>query len=270
MSQIADPAYLRGEQYKTADNLNARVALHRRFSTNRQGWLRWAFEQLELRAGQRVLEVGGGPGWLWRENQERRPAGLTVIVSDFSPGMAQTARAGLPDPRFRCAVVDAQALPFPDASFDLVTANHMLYHVPDLARAARELARVLRPGGRLVAGTNGAGHLRELHELMQALEPAYVIPAGTLGERFGLENAAEVLGAAFPRIEVRKYPDALWVTAARPLVDYILSYTGFQAGLSALTVERAAALEADVQARLAPAGGLRIQKSSGAAVAWRK
>lgn len=270
MSQIADPAYLRGEQYKTADNLNARVALHRRFSTNRQGWLRWAFEQLDLRPGQRVLEVGGGPGWLWRENQERRPAGLTVIVSDFSPGMAQTACAHLPEDSFRCAILDAQALPFPAASFDLVIANHMLYHVPDLPGAARELARVLKPAGRLAAGTNGRAHLRELHELMHAYDPGYVLPADGVAERFALENAPAVLGAAFARVEVRPYEDALWITEARPLVEYILSYTGFQTGLSALTPARAADLEAFVQARLAAQGGLRIGKATGLVLAGQE
>jgi SAM-dependent methyltransferase len=63
---------------------------------------------------------------------------------------AQAARHGL------YAQADAQALPFADARFDRVMANHMLFHVPDIERALREMRRVLRPGGRLVLTTNGA------------------------------------------------------------------------------------------------------------------
>ena len=56
-------------------------------------------------------------------------------------------------------VFDAQELPFPDDAFDVVVANHMLYHVPEPARAAAEIGRVLRPDGLLLAATNGPDHL---------------------------------------------------------------------------------------------------------------
>ena len=256
MSLIADPTYLRGQQYKTADNLCTRAALHQRFSLNPQGWLRWVLDQLALRPGLRVLEVGGGPGLLWRENLDRLPAGLAVTFSDFSPGMIAAARSGLADARFRFAVLDAQALPFPAASFDLVIANHMLYHVPDLPRAVRELARVLRPAGRLAAATNGQAHLRELHALMHAFDPGYAVPVAGVTGRFALENAAAVLGAAFPRVEVHAFA--------------IRSSTGFQSGLGALTPERAADLEAFFRGRLAAAGGLHIGKALGLAMAHRE
>ena len=60
---------------------------------------------------------------------------------------------------------DVQELPFPDASFDCAVAAWMLYHVPDVDRALSELARVLRPGGRLIAVTNYFDHLSELRAL---------------------------------------------------------------------------------------------------------
>jgi ubiquinone/menaquinone biosynthesis C-methylase UbiE len=62
-------------------------------------------------------------------------------------------------------VGDVQALPFGDAEFDVVVANFMLYHVPDVHRALAELARVLRSGGSLVAATNGVRQLAEMWEL---------------------------------------------------------------------------------------------------------
>jgi SAM-dependent methyltransferase len=63
---------------------------------------------------------------------------------------------------------DVQSLPFPDGSFDAAVAAWMLYHVADLDRAVSELARVLRPGGRLIAITNGREHLAELWEMVGA------------------------------------------------------------------------------------------------------
>src|SRR5689334_20632621 len=155
MARLTDPTYLRDEQYKTPTNLSARVGLHERFSTAAGSRHAWVMDQLDLRVGERVLEVGGGPGWLWRENHGRPPAHLRVCFSDFSLGMLRAARAGLiGQSGFSYANLDTQDLPLPAGRFDLAIANHMLYHVPDLPRTVRELARVLRPGGRLRAATN--------------------------------------------------------------------------------------------------------------------
>lgn len=110
---------------------------------------------------QRVLEVGCGPG----EAAERiGSSGVEVVALDSSKRMVELACARGVDAR----VGDAQALPFEDASFDGALAAWMLYHVPAPDLALSELARVLRPGGRLVVVTNRAEHLRELRELLGA------------------------------------------------------------------------------------------------------
>ena len=83
------------------------------------------------------------------------------MAVDVSPRMVELAR----DRGVDAELGDVQALPFPDASFDCAVAAWMLYHVPDVDRALGELARVLRPGGRLVAVTNYLDHLYELREL---------------------------------------------------------------------------------------------------------
>jgi SAM-dependent methyltransferase len=70
-------------------------------------------------------------------------------------------------------VGDAQDLPFDDGEFDCAVAAWMLYHVPDVDRAIAELARVLRPGGRLVAVTNSQGHLAEIYDLLGQERPPY-------------------------------------------------------------------------------------------------
>src|SRR5207244_7586759 len=107
---------------------------------------------------ERVLEVGGGEG----ELAERiRELGVDVVGVDQSDRMVELQRSKGIDAR----VGDVQALPFADGEFDVGLAAWMLYHVPDLDRGLAELARVLKPGGRLVAVTNAEEHLQELWEL---------------------------------------------------------------------------------------------------------
>ena len=146
-----NPEYLRRHQYADSRNLDARFQLHDRFSVNQYGWHEWVFDHLQLPGRARVLEIGCGPGLFWQKNASRRPASWDVTLTDLSPGMLADARRALASPgaTHRYATADARHLPWPDAQFDTVIANHMLYHVPDRPRALAEIRRVLRPGGRL-------------------------------------------------------------------------------------------------------------------------
>jgi SAM-dependent methyltransferase len=108
-----------------------------------------------LAHGRDVLEVGCGTGLILSRLNEvaRRAEGV-----DLSPGMLEKARQrGL-----RVHEASATALPFPDASFDLVLSFKVLAHVPDLALALREMARVCRPGGRVLAELYNPWSLRYL------------------------------------------------------------------------------------------------------------
>lgn len=230
MPRLNDQNYLRTEQYADARNLNARIRIHQEFSTNPYGWMRWVFDRLDLPPQARVLELGCGPGDLWRENAARIPAGWEVILSDFSPGMLAQAQENLSSlgRGFRFEVIDAQSIPYAGEAFDAVIANHFLYHVPDRAKAIGEMRRVLKPGGRLFAATVGENHLRELPALVWRFDPqAEVIVHGT-DFPFSLENGAAQLGAYFSQVELHHYPDELRITDAETLTDYILSSTRFQ------------------------------------------
>lgn len=97
---------------------------------------------------------------------------------------------------------DVQELPYDDSAFDCAIAAWMLYHVPDLDRGIAELARVLRPGGRLVAITNSERHLHEAREL------AGVDMSSKLS--FSRENGMTSLRRRFPAV-ARHDVDG-WVT----------------------------------------------------------
>ncbi|PSQ10516.1 hypothetical protein BRC93_09290 [Halobacteriales archaeon QS_5_70_15] len=161
------------EQYAESDNLEARIALHRDYSTADVGLNPWRFDRMaeRLDPDAAVLGLGAGPGYLWAENAHRVP--WTVHVTDASAGMVVEAQGHVHEAGdgldLGFAVCDAASLPYRPRRFDAVTANHMLYHVPDRRRALREIRRVLRPGGYLFATTNGEAHMRAVREVMEAV-----------------------------------------------------------------------------------------------------
>jgi SAM-dependent methyltransferase len=262
MNQIDSARYLRETQYKTAGNLNARASLHERFGTNPVPWHSWVLDHVRAAAGagpKRVLEVGCGPGLLWQHNALRVPADWQLILTDFSPGMVQVARAGVATHlRASPAVADAQLLPFGRQRFELVIANHMLYHVPDCARAIAGFARVLKPGGVLVAATNGAKHLAGLDNLSREFGLANWHAAGALG--FRLENGRAMLERSFQRVILIPYKNILRVTEAAPLAAYMLSSAPAVADPETLARD----LEAFLQGKLRNSNGvIEIHSHSG-------
>ncbi|HEY3992497.1 MAG TPA: class I SAM-dependent methyltransferase [Ktedonobacteraceae bacterium] len=266
MAEQRDQDYLLHSQYKDATNFSARVNLHRRFSVNKYGWHRWVFDQMQMSESGSMLELGCGPGLLWLSNLQRIPTGWRIILSDFSPGMLQEARQRLGEQGFSYQVVDAQAIPFADASFDAIIANHMLYHVPDLSQALTEIRRVLKPGGHLYATTIGRGHMREMDDLVRRALPD--VPWQGLGDRlpFLLENGQELLAPFFSPVALFTYEDALEVTEAEPLIAYARSG---RLG-SHLDTEQIAQLRALIQHELAAYGTIRITNASGMFTATKK
>jgi len=219
---LNDPKYLE-EQYKDSTNIDARARLHERFSVNKYGWHPWVFDQLDLPPRCRILELGCGPGYLWRENIGRIPPGWDITLSDFSAGMLEGTWQKLEKLHpFQYKVIDAQSIPFGPGTFDAVIANHMLQHVPERRAALREIRRVLNPVGHFYASTNGERHLVELAELIAKFDPE-LATWRQVGNLFRLENGMPQLSPWFTDIRMYRYEDALEVTEVAPLMEYILS-----------------------------------------------
>ena len=198
-----DPATVK-EQYAREDNLSARRRLWEETTGPNVHEVLW--QTLVEWSPRRVLEVGGGPGELAERMQKE--LGAEVSFVDISPRMVELARERGVDAQ----VGDVQALPFRDGVFDTVVAAWMLYHVPDIDRGLAEIARVLRPGGALVAVTTSVLHLEELRELV-----AY--PEG-YQEPFNRENGEEFLRKHFTEIERLDIEVEATVRDRQKLVDY--------------------------------------------------
>lgn len=115
----------------------------------------------------RLLDVGTGAGLLPLLASLR---GARVTAIDASPGLVAVAQERLPGADIR--VADIETLPFDDASFDAVTAVNSVFYASDMAAAMRELARVARPGGRVVITAWGPpSRCEALTSMMSAVGP---------------------------------------------------------------------------------------------------
>lgn len=258
-------------QYRDSSNLEARSQIYR-YSVNAVPWQRWVFDQFDMGSHARVLELGCGPGRLWQENADRIPAGWCLTLTDRSAGMLAEAcrRLSVLGQRAAFARADAQALPFIDATFDAVIANHMLYHLTDRPRAFDEIRRVLRPGGRLYAATNGGHDWPELDPLLDRVDPTLVgmarayaalVALGSAG--FSLENGGAQLAPWFADVSVRSREGETCLPDPEPLLTYLRS--GVYGTL--LTDERLAALRDIVAREIAEHGPLLLTKQTGLFIA---
>jgi SAM-dependent methyltransferase len=263
-----DAEYLRDKQYKDPTNLNARIPLHARFAQADEPWYPWLAGRVAWPDDGDVLEVGCGPGLLWASIAPLLPT-LRLTLTDLSEGMIEAARNAVAQidslELVATEACDAQDLPFPDATFDVVVANHMLYHVPDPTRAVAEFARVLRPDGVLVAATNGPNHLDVITEISR--EVFGWSSSDFVDRRFGQSSGEAILASAFGDVAWHQHPSTLICDDPDAVVAYFLSSASGQGA----TPEQLAALDDAVAARFRAAGGVvSMSTESGCFVARQR
>lgn len=217
-------------QYQNAANISARINLHKNYSLNEQGWFPWIYEQCHITNHMKILEIGCGSGALWIENFSKLPEHVEIILSDISEGMIRDVRrsVGQEDSRFSFQIFDCAGIPFPDSSFDLVIANHMLFYCDNIPNVCSEIQRVLKPTGRFLASTYGNRHMKEISRLVQSFDSRIALSDKDLYEQFGLENGTKFLAPFFKKISCIRYEDEIYLNTPGPLIEYILSCHGNQ------------------------------------------
>ena len=166
-------------------------------------WKRFTIEISGVRRGQRVLDLAGGTGDLARALATRVGRSGLVVLADINDTMLQEGRRRLIDSGFAgrvsIAQVDAENLPFMDASFDCVTMAFGLRNVTDKMAALKSVYRVLKPGGKLV--------ILEFSKPADALRPAYDLYSFRILPLLGKLVARDESSYRYLAESIRMHPD---------------------------------------------------------------
>ena len=181
------------EQYKNANNLNVRIELHEKYSTNPIKWFDWLYENIDFSKINTLLEVGCGNGQLWM-NKRKDIRNREIFLTDVSDGMLEDAKQNLND--------NNQGL--------------------------SEIRRVLKKNGIFYSTTYSKNHMREINELVKEFNSDVYLSEQPLYHRFGLENGEMLLKQYFKNVECKIYKDYLDIDDGKPIVNYILSCHGNQ------------------------------------------
>ncbi|MGB5541335.1 MAG: bifunctional demethylmenaquinone methyltransferase/2-methoxy-6-polyprenyl-1,4-benzoquinol methylase UbiE [Gammaproteobacteria bacterium] len=166
-------------------------------------WKRYAINMAGIRPGQRILDLAGGTGDLTRLMAPLTGPTGHVVLSDINAAMLNNGRSALLDHgisgNVSFALANAEQLPFPDNSFDLVTIAFGLRNVTDKQRALHAMQRVLRPGGRLL--------VLEFSRPAPVLKPAYDFYSFSILPRLGRLVARDADSYRYLAESIRMHPD---------------------------------------------------------------
>jgi SAM-dependent methyltransferase len=207
--------------YRDTGNLKSRISIYD-YREPRFDPVDFAAELLTGDPGL-VLDVGAGFGRFTNRLRADHPE-ATVVAIDKAPGMLTEVDAPV-------MVADAQDLPYPDASVDTVLAMHMLYHVPDVAKAVAEFRRALKPGGTLLVSTNIRGDMSQMAELWDRVAGPILGPGGYSFNgairNFDSATAPALLEAEFASVETFQATGTVSVPEPEPILRFFASIQSF-------------------------------------------
>lgn len=211
------------QQFSNDKNLALRIEFYKKYTTNKYKFADWLFDKYHFKENMSILELGCGNGSHWENRIEKLPKGCKLILSDFSDGMLSLVRkkySAYENVFFR--KIDIQSIPYADNSFDMVIANHMLFHVPDLNKALLEVRRVLKKNCCFYSATDGNGGMRPfLHEAIKQYDSKS--EAFTEKLPFNLQNGSEILSKYFTAVERFDYKNVLAITKTGDLMEWLKS-----------------------------------------------
>ena len=205
--RLDNPLLVRWE-FASEERLNKRNAIFRSLVEGEHPDDAAVEAVIEAKPG-RVLDVGCGTGEL---TERIVRAGSEVQAIDISPRMVELTRARGIDAQ----IADVESIPFGDREFDCVFAGWVLYHAPALDQAIAECARVLRPGGRLVASTIAEDNLSEVWDLFEDGERQ--VPVS-----FNRANGSELLRRRFAKVEQRDVDSLLLFPDVESIRSFVAS-----------------------------------------------
>jgi SAM-dependent methyltransferase len=211
------------QQYYNSESWRIRHDTHERYTFPRRSFVAWMMDLIPFRGDEKLLDAGCGPGRYYTYLQQHQP-NVRYYGLDYSEGML----AEHPAPE-RVVRGDMNAIPYPDNTFDIVMANHVMYLVGNIDAALDELTRVLKPGGILVMATSSQDSMPQFRELFRRAI-LLVSPPGstndihvpeTMHQRFALENGSRILARHFYAVVRHDLPSTLVFPEVDPIMSYL-------------------------------------------------
>jgi SAM-dependent methyltransferase len=221
-----DPAtgrrFLTGSAYADDRKIRSRMAIYAYAESAADP--RWRTSVIPWDGTQIVADVGCGNGFDLRQIVPQGRCRHAIGV-DLSAGMLRSVEDLRQSGSLSLVQADAQHLPLPDRTVDVALAMHMLYHVPDIPAAIRELRRITKRSGTVLASTNSPAHLAEIDGLLAAAissqlgRPVQAMPALS----FTTQTGAAMLGREFSSVTLRTLEMPLSIPSAQPVISYVAS-----------------------------------------------
>jgi SAM-dependent methyltransferase len=210
--------------YATDENLRIRQETHDKYTVPQRDFVQWALSCIQWRGDEKVLDVGAGPGTYFDKLNLSHPD-VQYVGMDLMPSMLSRHEG-----KQKLAQGDVHKLPFADDTFDVVMANHMLYHSEDIPAALNEIRRVLKPDGLVMAATNSTQTMPELQVLLRRAivlltksGATQVRPPSMPSDNFALENGTRLMSQVFFSVVRYDLPSALVFPDVEPAMSYLES-----------------------------------------------
>ncbi len=212
------------DQYSNDYRLSARIQIYDHCE-KKLNWREWVFDRLDFKTVNSVLDLGCGNGILWKDNIHKLHGDIHIVLSDNSEGMANAAQQALREHshQFDFKVADACNIPFENGSFQMVIANHMLYHVQDTGKVFSEIKRLLADDGSGYASTLSTTNQQELINVVIEFDKRLEFDTIQTIRSFNLENAEDVLSRQFLVEEKHIFQNDIIIKSVEPLILYLAS-----------------------------------------------
>lgn len=244
------------DQYSTDARLNGRFQIYR-YNENGADFQKWIFNELDFSGVKEVLDLGCGNGQLWQKNIESIPGNVRITLSDNSEGMVASVREAFKeDSRFEYCITDACSTPFENNRYQMVLANHMLYHITDKEPVFSEIDRLLTGDGHGYASTLSSDNFRELFYIADGFDKRLNFTSDVIIDSFNLENGEEIISGSFDVTDKFIFRNDVVTANADSLLLYLASC--FEGEQLELLIEKYHGFKNHLEAVISKMGRLRI------------
>ncbi len=213
---------------------NFRYHLYEQYGTNSRRWHEWMYDQLPLKPGMRILDVGCGHGNVWVSNWKRIPGNCRITVLDqemeglqFLHGIYLEQRRQLAEgAEFSFICEDAREWECPADSYDLILAGHFWNYVRDKGGLLRKLHRGLAEGGRLFSTFTSQVSMEDVNRILEPVLQKKVPGRYEEKKQAFTKEMEELFAGEFGNVSRKTFHNVLRIDQPEELLQYLCNLDG--------------------------------------------